>query len=382
MPEPLRVGLVGCGHISATYLRLAPMFRGYRITAVADVNAQAAQARAQEFGLPARGVEELLNAADIDLVLNLTPPTAHAKLSRASLNAGKHVYSEKPFVLSIDEGRDLTTLAKQNGLRIGAAPDTFLGGAQQLARALVDQERCGPIASGTAVMMSRGMEHWHPNPDFFYQPGAGPVLDIGPYYLCALVNLLGPVRQVAAFALSAWPTRTIGNGPRQGEMIPVSTPTTFHALLTFESGTLLTLLLSWDVCSHGHNPIELYGSQATLYVPDPNFFGGQARIGQADGRVETPSWDHPLLRPNNAQDQANYRGAGLADMALAIAEGRAHRCAQDLALHGVEVMTALLESADSGRVIPMTTSCTRPDALAPEAARALFTHSTRTGAHP
>ncbi|SHG85292.1 Gfo/Idh/MocA family protein [Cognatishimia maritima] len=368
----LGVGIIGCGNISAAYLRLAPMFKGYDIRAVADINLDAAKARAEEFGVQGQSVEDLLSNDTIDLVINLTIPAAHFDVSQRILQAGKHVYSEKPFVLTRDEGQALAELADQKGLQIGSAPDTFMGGSHQFARALVDEGQIGKVTSGTAVIQSHGMEDWHPNPDFFFQPGAGPVLDIGPYYISNLVQLIGPVARVTAFAGSASATRTIGNGPRLGEEIPVDTPTTIHAVMEFESGAIVTLLTSWDVWSHGHSRMELYGTEGTMYLPDPNFFGGDLTVTSRKDAAEVTPWDHPFSVVNDGE-QANYRGAGLADMALAIAEGRPHRCSNDFALHVVDIMTSILAAAETGRVVDIATRCTRPTPLGPDEAAALMT---------
>ena len=376
MATRLGVGVIGCGNISAAYLRLAPLFRGIEMRACADVDMSAAQARAQEFGVRAETVAALLAADDIDIVVNLTIPAAHHAVSKAALDAGKHVYSEKPFVLSMRDGLDLKRRAEAKGLRIGSAPDTFLGGAHQFARHLIDDGRLGRITSGTCHVMSHGMEHWHPNPDFFFQPGGGPVLDIGPYYISNLVQLIGPVRRVAALCATPARERTITSQPRHGERIAVATPTTIHALLEFADGAVVTLNASWDVWRHGHAPIELYGEAGTLFVPDPNFFGGE--VGYTAGNepvAKPPKWQHPFAVPNQQHAQgmlANYRAAGLADMALAIIEGRPHRCSLDLALHVVEVMTGILKAGESGRYVAMRTTCTRPDALPPAAAKAML----------
>ncbi|RED18801.1 Gfo/Idh/MocA family protein [Pontivivens insulae] len=371
MSELIGVGIIGCGNISTAYLRLASLFAGYEVRAVADLNIEAAKAQAEAFDVRAETVDDLLGAADIDLIVNLTIPAAHAAVSKAALEAGKHVYSEKPFVLSVDEGEELAKLAAANGLRVGSAPDTFLGASHQLARHLVDSGQMGRITSGTAMVMSPGMESWHPNPDFFFQPGAGPVLDIGPYYICNLVQLLGPVASVTAFTGAASDTRTIGNGPRQGETVPVETPTTIHAVLRFHSGAIITLIGSWDVWSNEHNNMELYGTDGTMYVPDPNFFGGDLRITAKADAVATPAWSHPFGVANDG-DHANYRGAGLADMVQAIAQGRPHRCSLEFSLHVVDVMTSILRAGETGQVEQISTSCDRPDALTPDAAQALM----------
>lgn len=368
----LGVGIIGCGNISAAYLRLAPMFRGIEMRAVADLNIEAAKARAAEFGVRAETVDGLLASDDIDIVVNLTVPAAHFDVSSKVLAAGKHVYSEKPFVLTLEEGAKIKQLADARGLRVGSAPDTFLGASHQQARALIDDGTMGNVTSGTAFVMGHGMEDWHPNPDFFYQPGAGPVLDIGPYYVTNFVQLLGPVARVGALTSTPSKTRTIQSEPRQGEEIPVDTPTTIHALLEFESGAIITMVTSWDVWGHGHTPMELYGTNASLVVPDPNFFGGDLVLTKARGEAQKVApWAHPFAKMNDG-DRANYRTAGLADMALSIQDDRPHRCSLELALHAIEVMTSVLEAGESRQFVEMTTTCKRPEPLSPELAENLL----------
>lgn len=374
MTNTLGVGIIGCGNISSAYMALGPLFKGIEVRACADIDLSAAQARAEEFGIDAHSVDDLLARDDIDIVVNLTIPAAHFEISSKILDAGKHVYSEKPFVLSKEEGEALVKKANAANLRVGSAPDTFLGGSHQLARQLIDQGKCGKILSGTAMVQGHGMESWHPNPDFFFLPGAGPVLDIGPYYISNLVQLIGPVKEVFAMTSRASDTRTIGNGPREGEKIPVETPTTIHAILRFESGAQITLLTSWDVWSHSHGNMELYGEDGTLYLPDPNFFGGEVSLTSKGDAVALPKSDHPFSVENFGDDNehANYRGAGLSDMAIAIQENRAHRCSAEFAHHVVDVMTSILASGESGHVVSIDTSCNRPEPLDAEAARALM----------
>jgi len=376
MVRTLGLGIVGCGNISTTYFSLGPLFRGIEIKACADIVPAAAQARAKQFGVRAETLESLLDADDVDIVVNLTIPAAHHAVSRQALDAGKHVYSEKPFVLTIKDGLDLSERAHNKGLRIGSAPDTFLGAAPQLARELIDTGRVGKITGGTCFVMSHGMEHWHPNPDFFFQPGAGPILDIGPYYVTGLIALIGPVKRVVALGATPQTYRTITNGPRHGERVPVGTPTTIHAVMEFTSGALVTLAGSWDVWSHDHSPMELYGEDGTVFLPDPNFFGGHVRFTQGTAVVnELLDRGHPFGVPNQQHPNgmmANYRTAGLADMALSILEGRPHRCSLDLSLHAIDVLTSILTSCETGNSVAMQTSCERPAALGPDEARALL----------
>lgn len=376
MATKLGVGVVGCGNISAAYFRLAPLFKGIEMRACADISMDAANARAREFGLRAETVEGLLASPDIDIVVNLTIPAAHYDVSKAALVAGKHVYSEKPFVLSVKDGLKLKKRAAKKGLRIGSAPDTFLGGAHQLARHLIDSGKVGQITSGTCHVMNHGMEDWHPNPDFFFVAGGGPVLDLGPYYISNLVQLIGPVKRVAALAATPQKERTISNGPRTGQKVPVTTPTTLLALLEFENGAAITFNASWDVWEHGHKPMELYGELGTLHVPDPNFFGGDVRYTKGKADVKTPpKWPHPFAVPNQEHRQgmmANYRTAGLADMALGILNDRPHRCSLDFALHVIDVMTGILKSGETGKFVDMRTTCARPAALGVAEAKALL----------
>lgn len=373
---PLGVGIIGCGNISSAYLRVSPLFAAIEVRAVADMDLNVAKARAAEFGVRAETVTDLLSADDIDVVVNLTNPAAHFDVSAAILTAGKHVYSEKPFVLSVSEGRELAALAEPRGLRVGSAPDTFLGGAHQLARQVIDSGQIGRVVSGTAFVMSHGMEHWHPNPSFFFQPGAGPVLDVGPYYVSNLIQLIGPVKRVAALSSTPQPRREILSEPLKGQMIEVNTPTTLMALLEFHSGAAITLAASWDVWAHEHSPMELYGTEGSLFVPDPNFFGGEVRVSERGGTVKPlDPWAHPFGIANEtggAEPRANYRAAGLADMADAILTGRRHRCSLEMSLHAVDVMTAILQSGETGAFVELSTTCERPAALSPEAARALM----------
>ena len=376
MTKTLGVGIIGCGNISTTYLTLAPLFKGIEIRAVADLDMAAAQARATDYGVIAQSVAELLRNDDIHIVVNLTVPAAHFKVSRAILEAGKHVYTEKPLTLSIAEARQLQRIARAKKLQVAGAPDTFLGGSHQLARKAVDDGLVGKIAGGTAHIMSRGMEHWHPNPDFFFKPGGGPVLDMGPYYITSLVNLLGPVKRVAALTGMARRQRIIESAPRKGEKIAVKTPTTVHALLDFASGAMVTLSASWDVYAHRHPHMELYGSDGALFLPDPNFFGGEVLVAGPDGEAKPlPAWDHPFGVPNQVHSGvalANYRAAGLADMAEGILKRRDIRCSIARMAHVVDIMVSILKSGEGRKFVTLATTCTRPKPLGPAEARALL----------
>ncbi|MDO5894418.1 Gfo/Idh/MocA family protein [Agrobacterium sp. Azo12] len=376
MAKELGVGIIGCGNISTTYFSLAPLFKGLKILACADLNRNAAELKAEEYGVKAQSIPELLANSEIDVIVNLTIPAAHFSVSKAILEAGKHVYSEKPLVLTLEEGEELRKVAAEKKLSVGCAPDTFLGGSHQLARKYIDEGRVGRITSGTCHVMSPGMEMWHPNPGFFFVAGGGPILDLGPYYIANLINLLGPVKRVAALTSMANKTRTITSQPLAGQTIPVETPTNIHALLEFGSGATITLSASWDVWSHRHANMELYGTEGSLYVPDPNFFGGVVEASGQNKDIEPlDDWEHPFGIANQDSPQgprANYRTAGLADMAMALIEGRDARCSLERALHGIDVMTSILKSGEEGRFIDMTTTCTQPAALGIEEAQKLL----------
>ncbi|MBJ6986964.1 Gfo/Idh/MocA family oxidoreductase [Devosia sp. MC521] len=378
MAKTYGVGIMGAGNISAAYLRLAPLFKGLEVRAVADILPEAAKRRADEFGVAAQTPDELLKNSELDVIVNLTIPSTHFSVSKDIISAGKHAYSEKPFVLSVEEGLALKKAADERGLKVGSAPDTFLGGAHQQAREIIDSGKLGKIMSGTMHVMSRGMEHWHPNPDFFFQPGGGPILDLGPYYITDLVHLLGPVKRLSAFTNMARTERIVSaEGPYKGFSIKVGTPTTIHGILEFHNGAIVTIGASWDVASHGHHNIELYGTDGSIFVPDPNFFGGDLVTTGIEGiRTAVDPWAHPFGVANQdldkAEPRANYRCAGLADMMQSIETSQTPRCGLDSALHVVEVMTGLLEAGESGKVLTLRTTCERPRALGIEEARALL----------
>ncbi len=383
MSKTLGVGIIGCGNISWAYLKLSSLFKGFEVRAVADMNMDAAKLRAKEFNVRAETVKELLKSKDIDIVVNLTVPAVHYKISKQILAAGKHVYSEKPLTLTYKDALALQKYATKKKLRVGSAPDTFLGSSHQMARKTIDDGKVGKIVAGTCHFMGPGMEMWHPNPDFFFLPGGGPVLDMGPYYITNLINLIGPVKRVSALLGTGRKERTINsqpNNPRNGEKIKVKTPTTYHALLEFVSGACVTVSLSWDVWAHKHQNMELYGQTGAMFVPDPNFFGGDVLVAGSDQKpVALTPWDHPFHKDNwgmqNSQTDviwANYRCAGLADMADAIMKKRLARCDISMVAHVVEVMTAMMESGKSHKVVKLKSTCKRPAPFGPAEARALM----------
>lgn len=355
-----RVGIIGTGNISEAYLKGAATFPGLKIIACADVNAAAARAKAEAWGIEALEVEALLADSRVDIVLNLTTPQHHVAVGLRALQAGKHVYAEKPLGISLAEGVKLVAAAKAAGKRVGSAPDTFLGGVHQTARAALDQGVIGEVVAGSCFMMVPGHEIWHPNPDFYYQPGGGPMLDMGPYYLTCLVNLLGPVKSVMGSAKAAYDSRTIGSGPRAGESFAVTVPTHISGLLEFANGASVSITTSFDVWKHGHNHIELYGRKGSMVVADPNQFQGEILVSEKRG-----DWQ-PVAQAHRYGD-GNYRILGLAEMAGAIAQGRPHRAGLELALHVLEVMEAITTSASQGRRVEMVHGCDRPAMLRADA---------------
>ena len=356
-PAPVTVGLIGCGNISSRYLENSRRFPNLQILACADLDLQRAQDRAAEFGVPrACSVDELLADPAVEIVLNLTVPAAHAEISLRALGVRKHVYSEKPLAVDRASGQRILRSAAQHRLLVGCAPDTFLGDGLQTSRHLIDGEAIGRPVAATAFVMSHGHESWHPNPDFFFQPGGGPLFDMAPYYLTALTVLLGPVRRVTGFSRISFAERTITSQPRYGETISVTTPTHVTGILDFASGAIGTMIASFDVWSHGLPPIEIYGSEGTLQIPDPNCFGGPVRLRRA-------GWAASQDVTSTSPYTEDCRGLGLSDLADAVRRGGSYRASGELAYHVLDIMEALYESAETGRHVDITSSCRRPEPL-------------------
>ena len=279
--EPVNVGIVGCGNISGTYFTHCKEMEALEVVACSDIILERAEASAEKFDIPTAGHNEaVFDNPDVELVICLTPPLAHTEIMQAALAAGKHAYTEKPFAICREDGRATLAAAAEKGLLVGGAPDTFFGGGIQTCRKLIDEGAIGEPVAATAFMLSSGVESWHPDPEFFYEPGGGPMLDMGPYYLTALVNLLGPIRRVAGRARISFAERTITSEKKRGQKIPVQTPTHIAGVMDFACGAVGTAIMSFDVQAHNLPRIEIYGSQATLSVPDPNTFGGPVRIGR------------------------------------------------------------------------------------------------------
>ena len=355
----LKAGLIGCGNISGAYLRNKDVFRHLRIVKCASRRYESARAAAEEFGLQAVSVDELLRDPEIDMVLNLTTPDAHAEIDLRALEAGKHVYAEKPFAITREDCRKVLKLAAEKGLRVGCAPDTFLGGGHQTCRKLIDSGAVGKIAGGCAVMAYRGPESWHPNSGFYYRRGGGPLMDMGPYYITALVNLLGPVKRVAGFGSRATDLRR-GSGPNQGNTYPVEVDTHVAAVLEFVSGPVISLTMSFDVfrlSPQMENCIELWGLDGALHAPDPNYFSGEVRFANAGSGSGWETAENTFLY------NGNMRLIGLADMAAGIELGRPHRCSGELAYHVTDVMCSILESAETRQCVELESTCARPAPL-------------------
>ena len=345
-----RVAIIGCGVIAPVYAKTLARLGDVELVACADGVPARAEQFAHAHGGRAMDMAEILDDPTIDAVVNLTPPLAHAQVSSAALSAGKATFSEKPLAVHFPEGQALVQLAAERGVRFGCAPDTFLGAGLQTARASIDRGDIGEPVAACAFMLGAGPERWHPNPEFFYQHGAGPLFDMGPYYLTALVQLLGPAASVTASGRATSERRTIHSKDRRGEEFGVEIPTHVSSLVSFADGPMATVVTSFDAQATEYRNIEIYGTEGTLAVPDPNRFGGLVRIRAFADR----DWrEVEMLRPNIPQQ----RGIGLADMLWAQRTGRPHRASADLALHVLEIMTAAIDSAASGRRIDLATTC-------------------------
>ena len=352
----INIGIIGCGNISAAYLRTARTFAVLEPVACADIVARRAEARAEEFDVPrACSVEELLADPDIQIVVNLTPPQAHAEVSLATIEAGKHLYTEKPLAATREDGLKILAAATRKGLRVGCAPGTFLGGGLQTCRKLVDDGAIGRPVACTAFMMCHGHESWHPDPAYYYRAGAGPMLDMGPYYLTALATLLGPMTRVTACAGIQIPERTITSEPRRGQKIFVETPDHLAGAIDFADGSIGTAITSFAVWRSQLPHIEIYGTEGTLSVPDPNSLGGPVRICLAHEK----EWSEVPLTHGHTDSQ-NMWGIGVADMAHAILTGRPHRATGELGYHVLEGMLAFLDAPRDGTHYLMKSTFERP----------------------
>ena len=366
--QPLRVGVLGCGNIAKQYFKAAKQFKHLEVRACADLRREAAEAAASEFGVPeVLGVDELIDSPNVDCILNLTIPAAHVEMGRRAIAAGKHVYGEKPLGIDRSEGEKLVADAEAAGLRVGTAPDTFLGTGQQAARKAIDAGLIGEPLHFAAQMHSPGTEAWHPNPKFFYERGGGPMFDMGPYYLTALVHLFGAIDRIAAFTDRKIPTRTITHdkdmpGSKHGQTFDIEVPDHHTGIVRFAGGVTGTLTTSFATKVGGAHdwmrPITVYGTEGTLLVPDPNAFDRSVRF---KGLKSEEFRDLPDATPTGYG-----RAVGLADMAQALATGRDHRCSGALGQHVLDAMACFLDSGASGEFIATTSTVERPAPLPAE----------------
>jgi predicted dehydrogenase len=352
--KPIGIAIVGCGNISDIYLTNFSQSQYVKVLACADLDVARAKATAEKHNVGyGATLEQVLQDDDVKIIVNLTTPNAHAFVAMAALNAGKHVYNEKPLALSLTDAKAMLDLARAKNLRVGCAPDTFMGGGLQTCRQLIDAGAIGIPVAATAFMMCPGHESWHPNPNFYYQPGAGPLFDMGPYYLTALISILGSVKNVMGQARISFPQRTITSQPNNGQIITVATPTHISALLEFENGTQASLITSFDVQATNLPSLEIYGSTGSLSLPDPNTFGGPVRLFSG-------TWqDIPIVHHHTE----NSRGIGVIDIANAITNNTNHRSNGELAYHVLEVMHAILESATQKTQIIINSTSAKPEAI-------------------
>jgi len=352
------IGIVGCGNISGVYFKnLCTVFDNVEVKATADLVPERAQAKADEFeGVQVQSLEELLANPEIDIVVNLTTPQGHFPVAMQAVEAGKSVHNEKPLVLTREEGKQLLAAAEAKGVRVGAAPDTFMGAGIQTCIRLIDDGAIGEPIGAQAYMLCHGHESWHPDPEFYYKVGGGPMFDMGPYYLTALISMLGPVKRVTGSTRITFPTRTITSEKKNGQIIDVEVPTHVTGVMDFASGAVGTITTSFDVWASQVPRIEVFGSEGTLSLPDPNCFGGPVLVK----RMGEKEWSQV---PLTAGSPENGRGIGPAEMAEAIAEGRPHRASGALSYHVLDLMHAFHDASDQGRHVMLESTCDRPEPM-------------------
>jgi len=372
MNKVFKVGLIGCGHIAETYFRAQKYFNNIKIMKCADINNKSAEKCASIYGIKALSVNEILNDKEVEIILNLTIPKAHYEVAKKALLHNKHVYSEKPLAINFKDGKELLNIANKKKLYIGNAPDTFLGGGNQKSKELLEKNTIGKINLGNAIFAFPGVQSYHPNPEsWFSKKEGGPVIDMGPYYLTALVNLLGPAKEVSGSIMRGVNYRTIGIGPKKGKKFKVECPTTYLSTVVFENDTVIRLTLSFDVIAHQRNHIELYGKKGSLIVPDPNMFGGSVyickKLGDPWKEFKTEKMllgkiniRNKSLRANETSTNANYRGAGLSEMAYCIENKKKHRCSGELSLHILDIIQSTMKASKTGKKQKIKTTCKIP----------------------
>ncbi len=356
----MKIGIVGCGNISGIYLsNIGGMFKNVEVAGVCDLIREKAENQAKQYGVAKiyKDMYEIFADPAVDIVLNITRPNDHYGVTKAALLAGKHVYSEKPLATNVDDARELVHLAKERSLYLGGAPDTFMGAGIQTARRLIDEGAIGKVVGANAHMLGRGPESWHPDPEFFYKRGGGPMLDMGPYYTTALVNLLGAVESVMAYGRISFPQRTIGSEPHRGEIIDVEVDTFTTGAIRFASGAIVSLTVSFDTFAERGTFIEIYGEKGSILVPDPNTFGGDVKINRMGSGYEKVELDPGFTN--------NSRALGLSEMADAIVQGRLHRANYMQQFHVLEIMTAFEKSSRANAPIKIEAPFTRQPAVVP-----------------
>ena len=366
-----RIGIVGCGKISGIYLKnLTGMFgKRVKLTAVTDLIEERAAKAAQDYNVRhIKKTIDLIQDPEVDVVLNITQPLAHHEVAKQAVSSGKHVYDEKPLCVKREEAAEILQMAKEKNLRVGGAPDTFLGPGIQTCRKIIDDGWIGRPVAATAFMLNHGHEHWHPDPEFYYKVGGGPMFDMGPYYLTALVNLLGPIARVSGSAQKGQAERLITSEPLNGTIIKVDVPTHIAGVLDFVSGAVGVIVTSFNVWAHSMPFIEIYGTEGTLQVPDPNYFRGDIKLK----RFREEAWSTiPMILPEPDDPKGkedwhtlhNLRGIGITDMAEAIAAGRPHRASAELTYHVLDVMHGIHDASASGNYCELKSSCQRPEPL-------------------
>jgi len=355
--QPVKVGLVGSGFISGIYLENSKIFNSFDVVACADLIMERAEGRAKEFDIPkACSTEEVMADPDIELVLNLTTPDGHYSVAKQAIEAGKSVYNEKPLAIDLADGKELVEIAKEAGVLVGGAPDTFLGGGIQTCRKLIDDGWIGEPIAVNSFLANHGHESWHPDPEFYYKKGGGPMFDMGPYYLTALVNLVGPIRQVKASTQATFEERTITSEPKFGTKIKVDVPTHIVGIMDFHNNATGSILTSFDVWAAQLPRIEIYGILGSLSVPDPNTFGGPVKIYLPENK----EWREV---PVSHGYTFNSRGLGVADMANALRSGRLHRANGDLTYHVLEAMHAFHNASDNERTVTLESTVEKPAPL-------------------
>ena len=375
----VKIGIIGCGVICHTYIsNIKLIYKWLDIVACADLFLDKAKAVASQYDIPiACSLEELLQNKDVEIIVNLTIPIAHTDVNQRALKAGKHVYCEKPLALTLEDAEVTIGLAKKMDLMLGCAPETFLGAGLQTCRRIIDEGWIGRPLSATANMISYGVETWHASPEFYYKSGGGPMMDMGPYYVTALVTLLGPIDKIGCFNNMGYEKRKIYSEPLRDEIIHVEVPTNYAGIMHFKNGVIANINMSFDIWFSRLPLLEIYGTEGTLVMPDPNMFGGEIKIfrkeevldaveskiynGESKGLTDKEVLkEMPQIYP---QPLENMRGLGVLDMAFALVNGRKHRADEELAYHVTEALVGFDKCSKEGFIYSMQSSCSRPNPL-------------------